>query len=161
MDNVTIFLESSTIHGLAYIATGRKFVRLFWIFVVFVGFTGAGVIIYQSLQSWADSPVKTTIETHPITEITFPKVTVCPPKNTYTDLNYDLMMAKNMTLHNGTRNELTSYAVELLYDHLYDLVMTNLSKIEDNDRYYNWYHGYTHIDIPYVSVYDGNVHHDI
>ena len=120
MERFTNFLETSTIHGLAYIATAKKYVRLFWIVVVIAGFTGAGVIIYQSFESWADSPVKTTIETLPITDITFPKVTVCPPKNTYTDLNYDLRMTENMTLDDDTRQELTNYAVELLYDHLYD-----------------------------------------
>ena len=103
MEKLNTFLESSTIHGLSYIAAGRKYVRLFWILVVIGGFSGAGVIIYQSFQSWADSPVTTTIETQPISEITFPKVTVCPPKNTYTDLNYDLMMTENMTVDNDTR----------------------------------------------------------
>ena len=82
MEIVTNFLETTTIHGLAYIATGRKYIRLFWILIVIAGFTGASVIIYSSFQSWAESPVKTTIETLPITEITFPKVTVCPPKKT-------------------------------------------------------------------------------
>ena len=75
MENVTNFLESSTIHGLAYISNGRKHVRLFWILVVVGGFTGVGVLIYSSFKSWEESPVKTTIETHPITEITFPQ---CP-----------------------------------------------------------------------------------
>ena len=148
MEILTKFLESSTIHGLAYIATGRKYVRLFWTLVVVVGFTGASILIHESFQSWADSPVKTTIETLPITEITFPKVTVCPPKNTYTDLNYDLMMTENMTLDNDTRHELANYAVEMLYDHLYDNIMTKTSKLEDNERYYNWYHGYTMISLP-------------
>ena len=48
----------------------------------------------------------------------FPKVTVCPPKNTYTDLNYYLMRMENMTLDTDMRNELTSYAMEvvLVYD---------------------------------------------
>ena len=91
MEYVANFLESSTIHGLAYIATSRKYVRLFWIVVVIAGFTVAGILIQTSFQSWNDSPVKTTIETHSISKITFPKVTVCPPKNTYTDFNYDLM----------------------------------------------------------------------
>ena len=112
MKGLTAFLESSTIHGLAYIATGRRYVRLFWILVVIGGFTGAGVIIYQSFESWAESPVKTTIETLPITEITFPKVTVCPPKNTFTDLNYDLMMTENMTLDNNIRYELAKLALD-------------------------------------------------
>ena len=95
MDNIKNFLESTTIHGLNYISTTRKLVRLFWIIVVIGGFTGAGILIHTAFQSWADSPVKTTEETLPITDIIFPKVTVCPPKNTYTDLNYDLMMTEN------------------------------------------------------------------
>ena len=98
MDHLKSFFESSTIHGLANIAQGKRFVRLFWIAVVISGFTGAGFLIHQSFQSWIESPVKTTVEAHPITNIKFPKVTVCPPKNTYTDLNYDLLMAENMTL---------------------------------------------------------------
>ena len=36
--------------------------------------------------------------------------------------------------------------------------MTNITKLEDNDRYYNWYHGYSQIDLPYFTyhglVYD-------
>ena len=164
MKEFQVFLESSTIHGLAYIATGRKYVRLFWIVVVIVGFTGSGALIYKSFQSWADSPVKTTIETLPITEITFPKVSVCPPKNTYTDLNYDLMMTENMTLDRDTRQELKTYAAKLLYDHLYEDIMTNLSKLEDAGRYYNWYHGYTQMipsgtgsynSLPNYEVYTG------
>ena len=40
------------------------------------------------------------------------------------------MMAENMTLDNETRNELLTYAVELLYDHLHDIIMRNMSKLE-------------------------------
>ena len=147
MEGFRTFLEHSTIHGLVHISRTRKSVRLFWILVVLLGFTGSGVMIYQSLEAWEENPVSTTIEKRPITEITFPKVTVCPPKNTYTDLNYDLMMTQNITLDNDTRNALTNYAVELLYDYMHDnTIMTNLSMLEDKDRYYNWYHGYTDIE---------------
>ena len=145
MEGVRTFLESSTIHGLAYIATSAKYVRLFWTIVVIAGFTCAGILIYESFNAWSENPIKTTIDTLPITKITFPKVTVCPPKNTYTDLNYDLMMTENMTLDNDTRAILTLYAVELLYDHIYENTMKNLSKIEEKDRFYNWYHGYSWI----------------
>ena len=82
MERVRTFLETSTIHGLNYISTTRKYSRLFWILIVIVGFSGAGFLINESFQSWSESPVKTTIETLPIAEIKFPKVTVCPPKNT-------------------------------------------------------------------------------
>ena len=97
MESVRAYLESSTVHGLVYISSTRRLARLFWILVVMAGFTGAGYMIYQSFDGWAESPVKTTIETLPITEITLPKVTVCPPKNTFTNLNYDLMLLETMT----------------------------------------------------------------
>ena len=147
MESLGNFFESSTIHGLTYISTTRNCVRLFWIAVVVAGFTGAGVIIYQSFQEWNESPVKTTVETQAISEITFPKVTVCPPKNTYTDLNYDLMRMENMTLDKKTRQDLVYYAMELMWDDYHHKVMINLSKLQDNDRYYNWYHGFTKINI--------------
>ena len=98
MEGVNIFLESSTIHGLTHIYTTRKYARLFWSLVVITGFIIASLLIKESFHSWSESPVKTTIETLPISEIKFPKVTVCPPKNTFTDLNYDLMMTENITL---------------------------------------------------------------
>ena len=45
-----------------------------------------------------------TIETLPIINLPFPKITVCPPKNTYTDLNLDLMNVGNMTFQNDLTN---------------------------------------------------------
>ena len=149
MEFVQNFLECSTIHGLTYISTTRKYVRLFWIIVVISGFSAAGFLIRTSFKAWDESPVKTTIEIRRITNLTFPKITVCPPKNTYTDLNYDLMMTQNLTLDDDNRNDLSVYALELLYDHMYNTIMTNLSKLEEKDRYYNWYHGYTYIEQPY------------
>ena len=152
MEQVRTFLESSTIHGLAHILTTRRIVRLFWVIVVLSGFIGAGIIIYQSFQSWEESPIKTTLKTRPIREMKFPKLTVCPPKNTFTDLNYDLMMTENMTLDNDTRNELVNYAVELLFKNLHYTNMKNLDMLKDHDRYYNWYHGYTQITLPYFDL---------
>ena len=149
MEVLRTFLESSTVHGLGYISSTRRLVRLFWITVVIAGFTGAGIIIYQSFDNWAESPVTTTIETLPITEITLPKVTVCPPKNTFTNLNYDLMMLENMTLDNDTRNELVNYAVGLIQDNVYKQLLSNLSFLEEKHRFYNWYNGYTKIYLPY------------
>ena len=39
--------------------------------------------------------------------------------------------------------------------------MRNLSKLEESDRYYNWYHGYTQIQIPYISSSSGSVFNDM
>ena len=166
MEGVKTFLESSTIHGLGYIPITRKYARLFWILTVLAGFSTAGYLIQQSFQSWAESQVKTTVETLPISEITFPKITVCPPRNTFTDLNYDLMAIENVTLdieiENNTieyvydyltgmtipygfktkNDKLFEYASEVINDHLY---LDDWMWLEEKNRFYNWYHGYTRI----------------
>ena len=141
------FLESSTIHGLVYISTESKFARFFWVLVVITGFTIATLLISQSFTNWSDSPFKTTIETKPISEITFPKVTVCPPKNTFTDLNYDLMMLENMTLTKNTKQNLLDHTfAEFLTQHERDQ-LSNVSKLEEDNRLHNWYHGYTAVQL--------------
>ena len=84
MDGLRYFLESSTIHGLSYIPAAKKHARIFWVLVVIAGFTGAGIIIQKSFQSWAEGPVTTTIETNPITDLTFPKVILCVHIGTHT-----------------------------------------------------------------------------
>ena len=146
MGGVGTFLESSTIHGLSYISTTRKYARLFWVLVVMSGFVGASLIIKESFDSWSDSPVKTTLETLPIAAIRLPKITVCPPKNTFTDLNYDLMMTENITLTKEMKDELFKYAVEVINED--SLSVNNWTKLLEKDRFYNWYHGYTLIESP-------------
>ena len=147
MEDTWNFLETSTIHGLLHITrTNRGIIRLFWLSVVFIGFSGAGIMIHKSLKAWDESPVKTTIETRPITELTFPKITVCPPKNTFTDLNYHLLMSENMTIDNNTRKELTKYARTLMYDYLFEIIMMEEGKLEYDDYLYNLYNGYGYIE---------------
>ena len=70
MDGVTEFLESSTIHGLTYIATTKNiFFKLFWISIVCTGFAVAGILINSSVSSWKKSPIATSIETFPISQV--------------------------------------------------------------------------------------------
>ncbi len=149
MEGVSTFLESSTIHGMTYISTTRKYARLFWILVVISGFIGASLLIKESFDSWSESPIKTTVETLPISEITFPKVTVCPPKNTFTDLNYDLMMTENITLTKEMRDEMFKYALEIINEDSFS--ENNWKKVYEEDRFYNWYHGYTEIKSPFYD----------
>ena len=99
MAGVNKFLESVSIGGLSHISNaGGKYARLFWLVIVLFGNILAGLIIFESFVDWAKNPIRTTIKTKPITELKFPNVTVCPPHNTFTDLNYDLMMVGNKTL---------------------------------------------------------------
>ena len=120
MSELKSYLEASSIHGLGYISKTRNCVRLFWILVVIGGWTVAAIFLSKSFTNWTKNPVKTIIETHAIESLTFPKVTVCPPKNTYTDLNHDLMMTANMTLDDNTRDDLLNYAKGLLNDETKD-----------------------------------------
>ena len=149
-----MFFESSTIHGLVHIATTRKIIRLFWIIVVLSGFATAFVMIQQSFTAWANSPIKTTISTQPIKDLIFPKITVCPPKNTYTNLNYDLKMIENMTFNTETKSNLVEFATKIMLDELYNKVLTDLQKVHDIDRYSNWYRGFTKIEVPYLEGMD-------
>ena len=158
MEGVRTFLESSTIHGITYISTTRKYARLFWILVVITGFVVASLLIKESFDSWSESPIKTTVETLPISEITFPKVTVCPPKNTFTDLNYDLMMTENITLTEEMRDEMFKYAVDVINDD--GISGTDWTKLQEEDRFYNWYHGYTEIQSPSYNS-DGRINIEI
>lgn len=151
MVSIKVFLESSTIHGLTYISTTRKCTRLFWILVVIAGFMGAGFLIEESFASWSESPIRTTIETLPISEIKFPKVVVCPPKNTFTDLNYDLIITYNLTLTDEMRDEMFKDAIKILEDDVFTLSKGSL--LEEADRFYNWYHGFTEIQSPNVPPF--------
>ena len=129
------FLETSTIHGLSYISSTRTLSRVFWTSVVIAGFSSAGVMIYQSFADWEVNPITSTIETLPITQVTFPKVTVCPPKNTYTNLNYDIMTTANTTISEDTRKDLVYKFAEKVIDveakYLRELFFGERNKIEN------------------------------
>ena len=81
-----------------------------------MGFSTAFYLINDSYVDWQASPIATSISTHPISELEFPTVTVCPPENSNTALNYDLMRAINITLTDKDRQaliNLTSLALTL------------------------------------------------
>ena len=161
MENITLFLESSTIHGLYYISVGRKWSRFFWILIVLGGFFGAGYLIHESFDNWEKSPISTTIETLPISKIMFPNVTVCPPKQTFLTLNYDIMKSETLEINEETRKELITYAMNLIQEDISGQMMSNLSKVEDPDRYYNWYHGYTQIEFPFYDPYNNKLQFEV
>ena len=138
-------LESSTIHGVAYLATTRKFARCFWLLVVISCFIGASLLIREAFKTWSDNPVSTTIETRPISELRFPKVTVCPPKDTLTDLNDILIRVTNKTFDYDTLNESTiGYQVLEKYTTYFQnedfiLTLSKVSSFFENERYKKWY----------------------
>ena len=83
---------------------------------------------------------------------TFPKVTVCPPRNTFTDLNYDLQMVENKTMQNNeTQKELLEIAMSELHDPYYDVLMMNKEKFVEENIFFNWYHGYSELSWPFLK----------
>ena len=140
MESLKNFLESVSIGGLSHISSTRKYARIFWIGVVLISNMLASFMIYESFIDWAENPIRTTVETKPISQLKLPNMTVCPPQNTFTDMNYDLMMVENKTLSEKERYELFEYAVELIEEHVF---MDNLNKLQEKNRFFNWYHGYS------------------
>lgn len=145
------FLLSSSIHGLAYIAKTKSFVKLFWVAVVTFCFSSAGYLIIQAFRGWSESPIRTTIETLPIEKLTFPKVTVCPPRKTFTNLNYDLMEAETKTLSQEARYDLMNLTLELLYETYFNELMQNKSAIVTKDAARHWYYGVDKLVPPFYS----------
>ena len=101
------FLETSTIHGLTHIATARSpLAKAAWVITVTVSFAFSFYMITTSWVEWDKNPVSTTITTHPIDDLLFPKVTVCPPNGSNTVLNYVLERVKTNNLTLEERNRL-------------------------------------------------------
>ena len=151
MEEIKNFLKVSTIHGFFHINTERTWGKIFWIIVVFGGFSWAGYMIHSSIQHWYQTPISTTIESLPISQVKLPNITICPPKNSILNLNYDIMKTEKINLDKGKRTEWLDYAMKVVQDKFYAELMTNLSKVDDPDRFYNWYKGYAKITYPYYS----------
>ena len=148
MDGFKEFLESSTIHGLVYISTTKRLVRLIWSSVVIGCFIGAGALIHQSFSSWATSQISTTIETLPISELDFPIVTVCPPKNSFTSLLPDLAMSENIDFDDIKRKELSDFVSEAAYNSNHKAKYVEFLAYR-TEKYINWYTGTSRVVLPY------------
>ena len=133
MEHIKIFLDTSTVHGLSWISNTTRWSRLFWIVTVIAGFTGAILLIHASFYNWEKRPVSTTIETLPISEVTFPNVTLCPPRNSLLDLNYDIMLAVNITLDNKTRK----YLLDCMKDWNLDLQTNYYFSAQESSKMIN------------------------
>ena len=75
------FLETSSIHGFFFVGDSKHpLIRFFWIVTVLAGIVGSYIMINISVVGWSDNQVSTTIQTLPISDVSIPKITVCPPK---------------------------------------------------------------------------------
>ena len=157
MKSLSGFLEISTIHGLYHIASNKGVQKLFWVFVVTIGFSGSSVMIYQAWDSWAKSPVVTTLETLPISELEFPNVTVCPPVKSFTDLNHDIVRITNISLSEGQRKNLSAHLLEVIFTSNMESKWRAYTGSEEKDRYRNQYQGISKIQLPAVAGGGGSI----
>ena len=111
------FLESSTIHGLAHISTAKsKAARAAWVVIVVSSFAFAISMITNAYLEWNESPVSTTITTHPITELEFPAVTVCPPRGSNTAVNHLLEKVKHVNFTKEERQQLLNISKQVFLE---------------------------------------------
>ena len=86
----------------------------------------------------------------PIADVPFPKVTVCPPKGTYTNLNYDLLKAGNIMVDNSTAFSLLENFVKHFQNKDFNQSFFKISLFVEKDKYRNWYNGIT--EVPKTTV---------
>ena len=149
LEELKTFLTISTIHGLGWLPISGRYLRIFWIIVVLFGFGVSTYLIVKSFKGWQESPIATSVEVLPITEITFPNVTVCPPKETFTVLNYDVSMVENITLDKNTREQLLEALDEAVIFAGYKDILNDFNIFVEKDRFRNWYNGISRISFPY------------
>ena len=142
LDGFKEFLESSTIHGLTYISTSRRLGKLFWICVVILGFLAAGFMIKNSFTDWNDNPIATTEKTLSIRDVTFPTITVCPPRDTFTNLNFDLHKGQNLTIDEQTRDSMRYTMYEIIHGEFVKETMAAFAFYNVEGKNRNYYYGY-------------------
>ena len=109
--NIAFF---GTPYGLVYISRAKsREAKAVWVAIVVACFAFAIHMIADSYNEWQESPVSTTITTHPITELDFPTVTVCPPRGTNTALNHILEKVKDVNFTEEERQELLDLSKEV------------------------------------------------
>merc|ERR1712029_958619 len=72
-----------------------------------------------------------------------------------------MKQSEKIELDDETRDELLTFALEAIEDEFYEEVMTNLSKIEGPEKYYNWYNGYTKIEYPCYYEYGNQLRYEV
>ena len=137
------YFDVSSIHGFGHVNGEKSFGKLFWFFVIVSAFICAGVLVGQSFDSWKSNPISTVIETKPILESKFPDVVVCPPENTFTNLNQDLMNADSIELDEKLREALVNQTTEMILDEEFFDAYAVQNDIFEANKYKNWYTGFT------------------
>ena len=125
--------------------------------VVILGFVGAFYLINSSYCDWQASPVATSISTHPIADLDFPTVTVCPPKGSHTTLNYDLMKANDTSLTKEDRDNLKNETDKIFLESSHQKYIRTMVAVANQENMKQIFGGFLSVPRPYA----GNIGFDI
>ena len=142
------FLETSTVHGLVYFSEAKSiWAKIVWALLVAASFSLAIVLICDSFQGWSKKPVSSVISTRSIKDLEFPNVTICPPKNTNTALNYDLVQL-NVTFTASMREKLEKEIDSTFFETDITEYMKTLLHITNENNLRAVYNGFQTIPVP-------------
>ena len=78
------------------------------------------------------------------------RVSVCPPQDTSTNLNKDLVNAENATLNKDARDAMIKLAADLIEEYGEIEVYEELKSLKEENLWKNWYLGYTKLMFPWT-----------
>ena len=152
MESAREFMNKSTIHGLNHIASSKSPVlKGAWSILVLASFSYAALIINSSFISWKESPVVTSSQTLHISNVKFPKITVCPPEQTNTGLNHLLEKSKSTDLLPWIKADLAAYAAVLAQDEYHLELVDKMKSFANIENIKNYHFGITKFSLPYYT----------
>ena len=75
---------------------------------------------------------------------------VCPPKNSFTNLNFDIAKSSKISLSEGQRQTLSEKISEVVFSSNMESKFFTYAEYVEEDRYRNQYHGLSSIQLPIV-----------
>ena len=60
-----------------------------------------------------------------------------------------LKFLESLAIGKQKRQHIIDKAVIKVHDHFFENLWGNMSKLEEENRFYNWYHGFTGVELPY------------
>ena len=122
--------------------------------IVCLSFMGAGFLISNSYSNWQTSPISTSISTHPLDDLDFPTVAVCPPEDSNTALNYDLMKAENHSFTQDDRDRLEEAVWKHFIADEHQSFAEEMVAAANPDNMEQLYDGFQSIPMPYSYGYE-------
>ena len=133
--------------------------QIVWSLLVVTSFIISGVLVNDSFTAWEESPTVTSMRTLPISEASFPEVTLCPPEGHNTVLNYDLLNLNQLDIDKRAREELFLELMKLLYSHKYEEYLNISALFFNTESLRDLYEGRQKMSL--IQFYENSIALDI